>query len=160
MKNDNQVFFEEYKRLDKLIKEVLNSEVGVTAYIDEMKAVSNYERNYLRGFEHTLKRLIEVRHIRNKLAHDTINFDTPLCDEADIKFIREFKKSILNQTDPLCFIYKMRRSKRKSVTTPLNKTSNNSFENTNGGCLKGIGAFIVFVVLFILSILVANLIKG
>ena len=32
MKNENQIFFEEYKRLDKLLKEVLSSDIGVTAY--------------------------------------------------------------------------------------------------------------------------------
>jgi hypothetical protein len=35
MKNNNQIFFEEYKRLDKLLKEASSSDVGVTAYIDE-----------------------------------------------------------------------------------------------------------------------------
>ena len=159
MKNNNQIFFEEYKRLDKLLKEASSSDVGVTAYIDELKAVSSYERSNIRGFEHTLKRLIEVRHIRNKLAHDSISFDTPLCDEADIKFVKEFRESIFNAADPLSQVYKLRRQKTKNTATPLNKTNNNSFDNTKSGCLKGIGAFIIFIVLFILAVLASNAIK-
>lgn len=160
MKNKNQKFFEEYKRLDKLLKEVLSSDIGVTAYIDEMKAISSYEKSNVRGFDQTLKRLIELRHMRNKLAHDSIDFGSPLCDETDIKFVTEFRESVLNATDPLSQIYKNRRKKTKSAATPLNKTNNTSFDNSKSGCLKGIGAFIIFIVLFILAVLASNAIKG
>lgn len=159
MKNNNQIFFEEYKRLDKLLKEVLSSDIGVTAYIDEMKAVSSYEAAKIHGFEHTLKRLKELRHIRNQLAHDNVSFDTDLTDESDLKFLTEFKESILNTSDPLSLIYKQRRAKNKGVTTPLNKSHNNSFDNSKSGCLKGFGAFIIFIVLFVLAVLASNAIK-
>ena len=161
MKNENQIFFEEYKRLDKLLKEVLSSDIGVTAYIDEMKAVSSYEKSELRGFDHTLKRLIEARHMRNQLAHDSIGFDSPLCDEADIKFIKEFRESVFNATDPLSQLYSIRKRKAKTVSTPLRKTTNssNSYDNSKSGCLKGIGAFIIFIVLFVLAVLASNAIK-
>ena len=160
MKKNNQVFFEEYKRLDKLLKEVLSSDIGVTAYIDEMKAVSSYETAKIRGFEHTLKRLKELRHIRNQLAHDNLSFDADLTDESDIKFLTEFRESVFNTSDPLSLIYKQRSAKNKGVTTPLNKSHNHSFDNTKSGCLKGFGSFIIFIVLFILAVLVSNFIKG
>ena len=41
MTNLNNDFMESYKHLDKICKEIFNSEKGVTTYIDTMKEVNS-----------------------------------------------------------------------------------------------------------------------
>lgn len=41
MTNLNNDFMESYKHLDKICKEIFNSEKGVTTYIDTMKEVND-----------------------------------------------------------------------------------------------------------------------
>ena len=161
MKNLNQQFFEEYKKLDKLCKEIYGVNVGITNYIDDMKAVSNYEKSKVMGFELSLKHLIAARHLRNQLSHDVGAFDSDLCDEADIKFVKEFREAILNHEDPLSKLYALRKKVNKDISTPLRKSTHKTtdFERTPQGFLKAVGAFIVFIVLFALSVIVSSLLK-
>ena len=44
MTNLNNDFMESYKHLDKICKEIFNSEKGVTTYIDTMKEVNDGNR--------------------------------------------------------------------------------------------------------------------
>lgn len=161
MKNLNQQFFEEYKKLDKLCKEIYGAKVGITNYIDDMKAVSSYEQSKIMGFEQSLKQLITARHLRNQLSHDVGAFDSDLATETDIKFVKEFKEAILNHTDPLSRLYSLRNKKSYNTYTPLRKSTHKTtdFERTPQGCLKAVGAFIVFIVLFVLSVIVSSLLK-
>ena len=48
MTNLNNDFMESYKHLDKICKEIFNSEKGVTTYIDTMKDVNEdvYKRKH------------------------------------------------------------------------------------------------------------------
>ena len=50
MTNLNNDFMESYKHLDKICKEIFNSEKGVTTYIDTMKEVNDGNR-YVYGIK-------------------------------------------------------------------------------------------------------------
>lgn len=69
MNNLNHVFFEEYKSLDELCRQIYGSQPGITHYIDDMKRVPARDYRHIPNWETDLKRLIRIRHIRNDLAH-------------------------------------------------------------------------------------------
>ena len=56
MTNLNNDFMESYKHLDKICKEIFNSEKGVTTYIDTMKEVNDGNR-YVPLWNKTLYKL-------------------------------------------------------------------------------------------------------
>lgn len=93
--------FNEYKRLDKLLREARGTEHGVTDYIDEMKATSRYEARSVLGWENDLNRLWRCRHIRNKLAHDDIPDSVQLSRMEDIEFLKHFYSRVMSGDDPL-----------------------------------------------------------
>ena len=82
--------FNEFKRLDKLLKESRDTERGVSDYIDDMKKVPLYESNSIPDWDLDLDRLWYCRHFRNKLAHDTVSEDDPLCDPEDAEFLKNY----------------------------------------------------------------------
>ena len=68
--NTSIIFFDEYKKLDKLCSEMygINSG-GVTCYLNDMMAVPVMQRNRIPEWNQTYDRLRELRHIRNQMAH-------------------------------------------------------------------------------------------
>ncbi len=117
MKNINQQFLEEYKRLDKLCQEVLGTEKGITAYIDEMK---DSVGGIIPGWAEDLKMLKELRHIRNMLSHDVGTFDQNVCDIDDVEWLEDFHSRIMNGKDPLALLAKTAK-KEKAPTTKVTK---------------------------------------
>lgn len=69
MNDLNYIFFEEYKRLDKLCGELYNTPYGVTHYIDDMKSAPRDSYRRISSWNTDLRELIRLRHIRNYLAH-------------------------------------------------------------------------------------------
>ncbi len=106
MSNINQIFFNEYLKLDNLCKQLYcklsKDEIkGITNYIDDMKKTPPQISNTIQNWNDTLHKLIHMRHIRNHLAHDPDAFNEPICNQDDVAFIISFHKSILLRTDPL-----------------------------------------------------------
>ena len=65
----------------------------------------------------TLEQLKRLRHIRNRLCHEAGSFSKELCSESDIRWLDNFRESLINQTDPLSLYEKhMETIKRSSVT--------------------------------------------
>lgn len=122
MKEINYVFFEEYKKLEKLCGDMYNSHNGVTNYIDDMKSVSWSNYRSIKNWESDLKQLMRLRHIRNNLAHNEGAFDENVCTQYDIEWLHNFYKRILNQTDPLALKYKqpMLHKQKKNIITQEN----------------------------------------
>lgn len=102
----NYMFFEEFKKLDKVCKEIYNSDVGVTNYIKDMQSVPRNKYLFIKNFELNLKYLIRFRHIRNHLAHSEGGFDEKVCTEEDIVLIKNFHKRILTCSDPIALVLK------------------------------------------------------
>lgn len=109
MRSLNYVFFEEFKRLDKLCGEIYHSQHGVTSYIEDMKTVS---QPCILNWKSDLDKLIHLRHLRNHLAHTSGAFQEDICTQKDIDSVIEFYNRILSQEDPMALLHKMKRSVR------------------------------------------------
>lgn len=64
-----------YKHLDNLCKDILDSDVGITEYIDEMENEFGQGSIYVLGWNSDYKQLKHYRWIRNKLVHEADSFD-------------------------------------------------------------------------------------
>ncbi len=117
MDNINYIFFEEYKRLNKLCSELYGDQNGISHYIDDMKNVPGTDCRYISGWKDDLSQLIRLRHIRNHLAHAEGAFDEGICTYRDIEWIQEFHKRILNQSDPLALLYQYSQSRQQMKKT-------------------------------------------
>lgn len=102
----NYIFFEEFKRLDKLCGQLYGAQNGVTHYIDNMKTVPVNNYRYISGWNSDLKELIRLRHIRNYLAHTEGAFEEENCTQKDIDWVRGFHNRILHQSDPIALLHK------------------------------------------------------
>ncbi|MCI7522158.1 MAG: hypothetical protein PUA99_01975 [Roseburia hominis] len=87
--NTSIIFFDEYKKLDKLCSEMygINSG-GVTCYLNDMMVVPVMQRNRIPEWNQTYDRLRELRHIRNQMAHGEGSFEDYPCSEEDARIYR------------------------------------------------------------------------
>lgn len=99
-------FQEEYKRLDQLCRDCLNSKDGVSEYIRQMED-KKYSGSYLvLSWDNDYRCLKHVRWVRNRLAHEVGSLEAGLCTEEDVKFIVDFRERILSAEDPLAVLRK------------------------------------------------------
>ena len=115
MNNLNYIFLEEYKKLDKLCKEIYNSEKGITSYIDDMRNTNYSEKIVIPCWEHDIHTLVSLRHARNKLTHEVGTSDSPICTYADIDWLKNFYHRIVNRQDPIAIIHKNRYAKKQNT---------------------------------------------
>lgn len=113
MNDLNYIFFEEYKRLDKLCGELYDAPHGVTHYIDDMKSAPQDSYRRISSWNTDLRELIRLRHIRNYLAHAEGAFHEDVCVQSDIDLIKNFHQRIMNQSDPLAMLSKMSQPKQQ-----------------------------------------------
>lgn len=116
MYNLNDTFLEEFKRLDKLCKEMYQSDKGITSYIEDMKHVSPYESRCIPNWDFDLKQLTNLRHLRNRLTHDVGTLNINMCTQSDINWLHSFYGRIFNQTDPIALLCRNKREQSKQVT--------------------------------------------
>lgn len=89
----NVKFLEEYKQLDSLIKDSINSRDGVSEYINRLEGNNNFSYEY--------KLLKNLRWKRNKLSHEANTMYEEFATEKDIDDIKIFYNRILEENDPL-----------------------------------------------------------
>lgn len=100
--NTNIIFFDEYKKLDKLCPEMYGKNSGgVTCYLNDMMAVPVMQRNRIPEWNQTYDRLRKLRHIRNQMAHGEGSFEDYPCNKEDIMWLWEFQSKIMHTSDPL-----------------------------------------------------------
>ena len=100
--NTSIIFFDEYKKLDKLCSEMYGKNSGgVTCYLNDMMAVPVMQRNRIPEWNQTYDRLRELRHIRNQMAHGEGSFEDYPCSEEDVLWLFEFRSKIMHISDPL-----------------------------------------------------------
>ena len=129
--------FNEFKRLDKLLRESRRTERGVSDYIDEMKKIGAKGAQCVPNWRLDLDRLWYCRHIRNKLAHDDTSETYSLCDEKYVEFLKDFYARVLNGTDPLAQWHKHRQAARSAATPPPRAyTYSPSPASAQQGCLS------------------------
>ncbi len=97
-------FFDEYKSLDRLCKDILGSEQGVSEYIERMEReergkmiVADWERDY--------KKLKSMRYMRNRIAHEDGIKESDVCDPSDTSWVMKFQDRIMAEEDPLTVLY-------------------------------------------------------
>lgn len=118
MRDRNIAFDEAFKRLDNLCKDMYDAPKGVTSYIDHMKSVSPMESSRIAGWNIILRRLQELRHSRNQLAHQSGTWDAEMCTEADIEWLEDFYRCILDGTDPVARLGRYRRQRTPHYYEP------------------------------------------
>ena len=150
----NYEFFDEFKALDNLCRDIygesIDKKLGVTLYLEDMdqKAyqgalkVSNWTSDY--------NHLKLARNIRNELAHSRNSMAVDICSEEDIDFIRSFRTRILNQTDPIAMLRKNSSPPRISSTSKPKQQPQPNYTYTNPqktptGCFSIVAAFLVVV---------------
>ncbi len=113
MNHLNFLFFEEYKRLDKLCGDIYGERFGVTHYIDHMKSVPIGDYRNIRNWKADLDQLKHLRHLRNHLAHTENAFDEDICEQEDIDWIKNFHHRILDRSDPIALLYQLSKKEQK-----------------------------------------------
>ena len=99
----NMALQEAFGQLEQLCNQMYKDKHGVTAYIDEMKAKQPQGRFAVPHWDAVLKRLQQVRHVRNQISHGA-SFRDALATEMDVAFVRAFHASILKRQDPLALL--------------------------------------------------------
>lgn len=135
MTDTEQEYFDEYKRLDNLCKDMFSVPNGVTTYIETMSECYADACRIVRGWKEEYKKIKYLRHLRNRIVHDSEQTD---CSRADISAVREFYKSLLNQEDPLALY---RKAKSKGYR---GYHSRNAAGAGNASCMGNI-TFFIFV---------------
>ncbi len=119
MSNLNYIFFEEFKHLEKLCREIYQSNSGVSDYINDMENVSAKDYRNIKDWERDLKQLKRLRKIRNTLAHVEGAFSENICTQNDIDWLKEFYKRIMKQTDPIALL---RQNSKTTYQIPKQQT--------------------------------------
>lgn len=132
-------FIETYKQLEKLCGEVMNDDRRVSAYIEEMMRLSDGAYR-VENWNEDLKKLKHYRWVRNKIVHEPDCTEATMCKAEDVVWLNQFRRRILNGTDPLALY---RNSERLRAWRPEKKKKSSRF-----GCVK------FLLLLMILGVLV------
>lgn len=125
MRELNIEFQEQYKRLDKLCKEMYSTGEGVTAYIHDMEQTPYNEQKAVYNWDIVYKQLKHLRWMRNQLAHE-IDIDADFCEQNDIDWIKQFYESVMSGTDPLTRAYRSKQQVVQYKTTPIVEPKNDN----------------------------------
>ena len=112
MHTQDNVFFEEYKRLDRLCGDMYRRQNGVSAYIADMEENAAAGQFRILNWNDDYKMLKHVRWIRTKIAHEPDN--NRFSEAADTAFLQDFHNRVLSQRDPLAALRKVKEEKRVS----------------------------------------------
>lgn len=152
------MFLQKYKELDNLCKDLLNSERGVSSYIENMEQCA-YSRK-IAGWEEDYKNLKKYRYIRNRIVHENNADEATLCSKADEVWIEDFYDRILHCEDPLALHrkYTMSFHQHSQRQTSQTEQSTPKFEIENNIAEKRKGSLFVIGVFLILSLIIGLLV--
>ena len=150
----NYEFFDEYKALDNLCRDIYgespDKKLGVSMYIEDME--KNFSRGSfeISGWESDYNHLKYVRNIRNELAQSRNSITVDICSHEDIDFVRFFRARILNQTDPIAMLRKQVPQTRPAPTLHQQQpqptyTYNNVPSKAPVGCLGIVVSFLIII---------------
>lgn len=163
MDNIEILFFEEYKKIDNLCKDLFKSDRGVSQYIEEMECTPFTKSRLVESWQDDYKMLKHVRWIRNNIAH---NNDYSGCNKSDVKSVKDFYKKIINQKDPFSVIAQNSRelqrrnnknyNTKRTDETAVYRENNSNADNELKSIIIKIFAIIWVICVLILFILLAN----
>jgi len=157
----NYEFFDEFKALDNLCRDIygdsIDNKLGVTLYLEDMDINAYRGSSMIYNWKSDYNQLKTARNIRNELAHSRNSFSVDICSQEDIDFIRSFRSRILNQTDPIAMLRRQTTPSRPSSTLqpkqqPKSTNKYTTPRKTSTGCL-GIVALTLVVVACIIVLL-------
>ena len=120
------VFFEEFKSVDNICKDIFQSQQGVTEYINQMEENDFRGSRSVPNWNEKYKMLKHLRWLRNHIAHDS---GAPELIESDLLELQNFHKQLLKQNDPLAIISKaMRESKKNPPKIRVDYSSFDDYE--------------------------------
>ena len=96
-------FFDEYKKLDALCKDMYAFEKGVTDYLNNMEENFQQGTHTVRGWDRDYRAIKRLRHIRNLIGHQT---GSSGCTEADYNDLQRIHLRFLQHEDPLLLLEK------------------------------------------------------
>ena len=124
-------FQEEYKRLDRLCKDYLSSNEGVSEYIKQMESTSWNNRRYVRTWEDDYRQLKHVRWVRNQLAHEVGTLDSGFCTEEDLIWVKTFHDRIINGNDPFTIMRKEKEERERRDKQQAEERRRATVESSN-----------------------------
>ena len=157
-------FLEAYKRLDKLCREIYDSEKGVTSYIQDMQSKPLSQTLKINNWNSDLKKLIALRHLRNQFGHDVGAFDNISCRQSDIDWLVDFKERIINGTDPISLLRKQNNKTKNhiqknepnlSTYLPLNNSSELIPENKQKTYIGAIRNILIAIIILASAFVIA-----
>lgn len=105
-------FFDEYKFVDNICRNMFQSNQGVTEYIKQMEAMDAEGSRIVVNWREKYKKLKHLRWLRNKIAHES---GAPDLEENDLIELQNFHNQLLKQMDPLAELWKKRRVYKRNV---------------------------------------------
>ena len=163
MSDLNQTFLNEYIRLEKLCKDLykhLPKEDlrGVWNYTQDMKNTPIHIKRNIPDWDYHYRELERIRITKNNWSHQEDGTKYMPFSQDDIEYLRDFRESILNQTDP---ISQAHRNSKKSKTTTKKSVSKNTYNYENKGQRpekkkKSIRSFIGFLLFGALTLGIAG----
>ncbi len=162
MSDLNQNFLNEYIRLEKLCKELYKDlpreELrGVWNYTQDMKNTPPYISKNIPDWNYHLRELERIRRTKNNWSHQVDGTKLMPFTKDDIKYLKSFRQSILDGSDPLSLsrkaAKKSKNSKRITTQTYVYNTNRN-YKNTPKKA-KASFPSVLFWALFTLGVAVA-----
>lgn len=136
MRELNIRFLEEYKTVDRYIRDAYKSEDGVTAYIRMMEADKRQGTMYVRTWNDDYYMLKHVRWVRNQLVHE-VGYDSALCEKADYDNVALFHKRLYAGTDPISLLEKERRRIKREQAARAGAAGRKPSTGSSTGGSKG-----------------------
>ena len=157
----NYEFFDEFKALDNLCRDIygesVDNKLGVTLYLEDMDSNAYQGAFKIYGWASDYNRLKSARNIRNELAHSRNSMTVDICSQEDIDFVRSFRAKILNQTDPLAMLRKQSAQPRFSTTSQPKRQPQPMYTTAPDkkpvGCFGIVAAFLIVVACIIAFLL-------
>lgn len=105
-------FFDEYKRLDNLCRDLLAAPRGVSEYIEQMEESAADGERLVPGWRDDYYALKHLRWLRNQIAHEA---GASGCSAGELAQLQRFHARVLKQQDPLALL---RRARPKPAAAP------------------------------------------
>lgn len=148
----NYTFFEEFKALDNLCRDIygksIDNKLGVTLYLEDMDRKTSQGSFKVSGWASDYNHLKSARNMRNELAHSRNSMTIDICSQEDIDFVRSFKERILSQTDPVAMLRKQSSPIRPSSASqpqqqPQTTYTYTTTNKTSAGCLSVLALLLI-----------------
>lgn len=150
MRQTDNDFFEEYKRLDRLCADMYSCRNGVSEYIAQMENRFYQGQFRVPSWSSDHKMLKHVRWVRNQIAHDSGAYQ--ISEPEDLEFV-------FSGQDPLTLLRKATEAEAERRKRQARSTTSTPPDNESTGKLLGIVIGIGIVALVLTIIFAAILLR-